>query len=116
MKQVACFIALSILFFHTHIANAQLLKVGIAGLNHDHAYGIMQQHKNGEVIILGIAEPDKQLAERYKKQWQLPDSIFYTSVAEMLQHITRCSACIQCHCRSSCCCGSLCTKTYFCNG
>src|SRR6516164_5833696 len=65
---------------------AQPLKVDIAGLNHDHAYGIMQQHKNGEVIILGIAEANKELVEKYKKQWQLPDSIFYKTVADMLDH------------------------------
>jgi len=76
----------SFLFFFCN-AFTQPLKVGIAGLNHDHAYGVMQQYTNGEVIILGIAEPDEQLIERYKTKWQLPDSIFYKSVTEMLQHI-----------------------------
>ena len=44
----------------TIVANGQLLKVGVAGLSHDHAHGIMQQYKKGEVILLGIAEPDVQ--------------------------------------------------------
>lgn len=87
MKQIAGLLVLNILFFQLHSAIAQPLKVGVAGLSHDHTYGIMQQHQNGEVIILGIAEADKQLVNRYKKQWQLPDSIFYKSVADMLQHI-----------------------------
>ena len=65
----------------------QPLKVGIAGLNHDHAYGIMQQYKDGQVLILGIAEDDEQLIRRYKNKWQLPDSIFYKTVADMLNHI-----------------------------
>lgn len=65
---------------------AQVLKVGIAGLNHDHAYGLMQQYKNGEVIILGIAEPNKELAQRYQKLYNLPDSVFYSSTEAMLQH------------------------------
>jgi len=67
--------------------NAQPLKVGVAGLNHDHALGLMGQYKRGEVNIIGIAEPDAQLAEKYKKRFQLPESIFYKSVDEMLQHI-----------------------------
>jgi predicted dehydrogenase len=87
MKKIACLFALNIFLLFVSGAFAQPLKVGIAGLNHDHAYGVMQQRKMGEVIILGIAEPDAQLAERYKKNWQLPDSIFYTSVADMLAHI-----------------------------
>jgi predicted dehydrogenase len=68
-------------------AAAQPLKVGVAGLNHDHAYGLMQQYQRGEVIVLGIAEPDKQLAQRYKERYKLPDSIFYKSTEEMLAHI-----------------------------
>ena len=68
-------------------APAQLLKVGVAGLNHDHAYGLMNQFKKGEVIILGIAEADQQLVARYKKRYLLPDSLFYSSLAAMLQHI-----------------------------
>jgi predicted dehydrogenase len=67
-------------------ALSQTLTVDVAGLNHDHAYGLMQQYKNGEVKIIGIAEPNNELAQRYKKQYNLPDSIFYTSVTTMLQH------------------------------
>jgi predicted dehydrogenase len=75
------------LFFTFYFSNAQALKVGVAGLNHDHAYGLMQQYKRGEVKIIGIAEPDDQLVARYKKRYQLPDSIFYKTVGDMLQHI-----------------------------
>ena len=65
----------------------QPLKVAVAGLNHDHAYGLMNQYKKGEVIIIGIAEPDEQLAQRYRDRFQLPDSIFYKSISEMLEHV-----------------------------
>jgi predicted dehydrogenase len=82
----ACFFILVFLFFNGNL-QAQLLKVGVAGLNHDHAYGLMNQYKKGEVIILGIAEPDQQLVNRYKTRYQLPDSLFYSSVTTMLQHI-----------------------------
>ena len=73
-------------FFVVQNNFAQLLKVDVAGLNHDHAYGLMQQYKNGEVIILGIAEPNRELADKYKKQYNLPDSIFYTTIDAMLSH------------------------------
>ena len=65
----------------------QPLKVGVAGLSHDHAIGLMQQYKSGQVLIIGIAEPDEQLIQRYKKTYQLPDSIFYKSLGAMLAHI-----------------------------
>jgi len=64
-----------------------LLKVGVAGLNHDHVNNIMHQFKSGEVIIVGIAESDGQLARKYKDRFGLPDSLFYKDLSEMLQHI-----------------------------
>jgi len=78
-------LSLLIFLFVSAIANAQLLKVGVAGLSHDHANGIMQQYKRGEVILLGIAEADQNLINRYKKNFQLHDSLFYKDVASMLQ-------------------------------
>jgi predicted dehydrogenase len=68
-------------------AYAQPLRVGIAGLKHDHVLGIMSQYKSDKVIIVGIAEADEQLVQRYKQRFQLPDSIFYKSVSSMLEHI-----------------------------
>ena len=68
----------------SNLASAQLLKVGVAGLSHDHANSIMQQYKKGEVILLGIAEADQNLIARYKKNFQVPDSLFYKDVASML--------------------------------
>ena len=68
------------------IANSQLLKVGVAGLTHDHANSIMQQYKKGEVIIVGIAEANSELTARYKKQYQVPDSLFYKNLADLLAH------------------------------
>jgi predicted dehydrogenase len=86
-KNIAKIFALMPALLFASFNFAQPLKVGVAGLNHDHAYGLMNQYKNDEVIIIGIAEPDKQLAQRYKETFQLPDSIFYKSISEMLDHI-----------------------------
>ncbi len=80
---------LSFLLLSLTATNAQLLKVGVAGLSHDHAHSIMQQYKRGEVIILGIAEPDPKLIERYKKQYQVPDSLFHSDLASMLLKIKK---------------------------
>jgi predicted dehydrogenase len=83
MKNILC----SFLLITSFVVNAQLLKVGVAGLSHDHANGLMNQHKRGEVIILGIAEADANLIARYKKNFQLPDSLFYKDISSMLNKI-----------------------------
>ena len=62
----------------------KILRVAIAGLSHDHVHGILNQYKKGEVVIAGIAEADAQLVERYKKTYQLPDSLFYKNLESLL--------------------------------
>lgn len=54
-----------------------VLNVGVAGLNHDHVYGLMEQYKKGRVHILGIAETDTALIAKYKRRYGLPDSLFF---------------------------------------
>jgi predicted dehydrogenase len=68
-------------------ASGQLLKVGVAGMNHDHIHGLLNQYKRGEVILAGIAESDVKLIERYKKAYQLPDSLFFKNLATLLEHV-----------------------------
>jgi predicted dehydrogenase len=64
-------------------ASAQL-KVVVAGLNHDHIHGILKQRADKKVIIIGIAEPDKSLQKKYAQLYQVPDSLFYSSLNEAL--------------------------------
>jgi predicted dehydrogenase len=66
-------------------ASAQKLKVCVAGLNHDHIYNILNAYKNGQVDIIGIAEPNKELWKKYGKQFNVPDAIFYTDLETMLK-------------------------------
>jgi predicted dehydrogenase len=64
----------------------KVLRVGVAGLTHDHVHNIMHQFKNGQVIIAGIAEADPQLIARYKKSYGLPDSLFYNDLPSLIAH------------------------------
>jgi predicted dehydrogenase len=59
-------------------------KLAIAGLAHDHVHNILSDYRDGKVIIVGIAEADKQLRARYQKQYNLPDSIFFDDLKKML--------------------------------
>jgi len=82
MKQLFYY---SILLLSTFTAVAQKpLKVGVAGLSHDHVHQVMHQYQKGQVVITGIAEANASLIERYKKSYHLPDSLFYKSLSAML--------------------------------
>jgi len=77
------FILLLIILSNNILAQQQI-RVVIAGLNHDHINGILTQYDKGLVNIIGIAEPDKQLQEKYKKMYHLPDSLFYTDLKKLV--------------------------------
>jgi predicted dehydrogenase len=59
------------------------LKIGIAGLSHDHIHLILNQYRQGQVNIVGIAEADKQLRAKFQQQYQLPDSIMFDDLKKM---------------------------------
>ncbi len=66
-------------------ADAQsTVKVGIAGLNHDHINGILSEYENGKVNIVGIAEPSRPLWEKYRKKFHLPDSLYFDNLKTMV--------------------------------
>jgi predicted dehydrogenase len=83
-----CFQKLFILFLFTCISKnilaQQPVSVVIAGLNHDHVHGILSQYNKGQVNIVGIAEPDKQLQQKFGKLYHLPDSLFFTDLKKVL--------------------------------
>ncbi len=79
------FAALLVLVLAVAFAPAQEpLRVGIAGLSHDHAHQVMGQMKRGEVIVAGIVEKNAALAKRYQQAYQLPDSLFYPDLATLI--------------------------------
>ena len=63
----------------------QKLQVVIAGLSHDHVNRILEKGRNGEIVILGVAEPDKELRAKKKTRYGLPDSILYDNLAAALK-------------------------------
>ena len=72
----------------TFTANSQkVLTVGVVGLSHDHIHWLLYQYKQNRINIAGIAEYDTALINRYKKSYQLPDSIFYPDINVMLTKI-----------------------------
>jgi predicted dehydrogenase len=60
------------------------LRVAVAGLSHDHAHMIMGRKLKGDIEIVGIAEPDRQLAERYARQYGFDMALVYPSLEVLL--------------------------------
>jgi predicted dehydrogenase len=63
------------------------LKVAVVGLSHDHAHEIMRAFQKGRIQLLGIAEKDTSLVARYKKDYQVPDTLFFPDTETMLDQV-----------------------------
>jgi predicted dehydrogenase len=69
-------------------ANAAPLRVAMAGLVHGHADGFFTRVKDRrDVQIIGIAEPDQQLFERYAAKFGLDKNLWHADLDQMLNAI-----------------------------
>ncbi|MDT7829344.1 Gfo/Idh/MocA family oxidoreductase [Pricia sp. S334] len=64
------------------------LKVAVVGLSHDHAHEIMRAYSGDRIDLLGIAEKNQDLIARYQKDYQVPDHLFFSDTATMLNEVT----------------------------
>ncbi|MCM4159149.1 Gfo/Idh/MocA family oxidoreductase [Antarcticibacterium flavum] len=60
------------------------VRIGIAGLTHTHVHWLLGREDLGDVEIAGIAEPNRELAQRYAKQHGFSMDLVYNSLEEMI--------------------------------
>jgi glucose-fructose oxidoreductase len=62
------------------------LKVAIVGLAHGHVEGFLSQlPKYPDVKLVGVADADAGLCQKYGKKYSLPEALFYKSEANMIE-------------------------------
>src|SRR5882762_10072617 len=62
------------------------LRVVLAGLVHGHASGFFDQFQHrADLRVVGIAEPNRQLAAQFAKRYGLEPGLFYSDLEEMLK-------------------------------
>lgn len=61
------------------------VKIGVVGLTHTHVHWIFNSSSNEAFDIVGIVEPNKELARRYSEQYQFSMDIVYNSLIELIQ-------------------------------
>jgi predicted dehydrogenase len=89
LKKMSLLIALAIAVFQVRAQNDSVpekpLRVAVVGLVHAHVHWILGREKKGDIEIVGIAEPNRQLAEAYSKQHGYSMNIVYSSMEEMVE-------------------------------
>jgi predicted dehydrogenase len=86
LMQIKTFITIALMFSVIAVAGEQIkpLRIGIAGLTHAHVGGLLSRAHDGDIVIVGIAESNREVAEKYLKKYNLPESLLYLSLNEML--------------------------------
>ena len=67
------------------IVRQKPLRVAVVGLVHDHVHWILGRENKGDIEIVGIAEPNHELAERYSKRHGYNMNIVYSSMEDMIE-------------------------------
>ncbi|HUH47161.1 MAG TPA: Gfo/Idh/MocA family oxidoreductase [Arenibacter sp.] len=60
------------------------LKVGIAGLSHDHVHWILGRGDRDDIKVVGIAESNKELVARLARRYGFPTDMVFNTVEEMI--------------------------------
>ncbi|HLT75404.1 MAG TPA: Gfo/Idh/MocA family oxidoreductase [Ohtaekwangia sp.] len=60
-------------------------RIAVAGLTHTHVHWVLGRAHDGDIEIVGVSEPNKELAERFLKEHNLPMSLWYPSLETMLE-------------------------------
>ncbi len=63
------------------------VRIGVAGLTHGHVSWILGREPGDEVQVVGIYEPNHQLAERYSSRFGFPMRLVYSNLEEMLDEV-----------------------------
>jgi len=84
MKLLTLLLVLMQPFSYAQNAAPRPLRVGIAGLTHGHVHGILRAVKEGKIELAGIAETNRDLADRLMKQYGISPSLLYTDLKQMV--------------------------------
>ena len=69
MKWLCTFFLLaSTLATFAQSSKSEPLRVGVVGLVHSHVHWILGRKDRGDIEIVGIVEPNRELAQRYAKR------------------------------------------------
>ncbi len=63
------------------------LRLGVAGITHGHVAWILGRKGKSDVTLVGIYEPNSDLARRYAKKYNLSPDLFFSNLGKMLDSV-----------------------------
>lgn len=84
MKRTITSLLFIFLILHVSVAQKEPLRVGVVGLTHTHVHWILGRPDRGDIKVVGIVEPNRELAKRYCDQHGYSMNIVFNSMEEMV--------------------------------
>ncbi|TXN37979.1 Gfo/Idh/MocA family oxidoreductase [Flagellimonas hymeniacidonis] len=78
------FIFCVIVHFSSCFSQEKPLKIGVAGLTHTHVHWILGIEDNPNIEIVGMVEPNRDLAKRYSEQYGYSMDLVFDTLEEMI--------------------------------
>lgn len=83
--QVLRLVPLALITLSSSLYAEAPLRIGVVGLVHGHVAGFFSATLNrSDVQIAGIAEPDRQLFDRYAQQYHLDPNLYFSTLRDMI--------------------------------
>ena len=87
LKAIISVVLCFIVFFSSAQDKKPPLNIGVVGLTHSHVGWVFDSKNKGNIEIIGIVEPNLDLAKRYSKAFNFSLDLVYSSIDEMLEQI-----------------------------
>ena len=85
MKIAVCVYAILLLALSPLRAQQKPLEIGVIGLSHSHVHWIFNSASRAEFTIVGIVEPDLNLAAKYAKQYHFDMNMVFPTMELLLE-------------------------------
>jgi len=63
------------------------VRLAVAGITHGHVAWILGRKEKTDISLVGIYEPDKDLARRYAQKYSLSPDLFFSNLGKMLDSV-----------------------------
>ena len=84
MKKLLLSLGLIVLVTMELIGQKDTMRVGVIGLTHTHVHWIFGSESRGDIAIVGIVEPNRDLAQQYATQYSFPMDKVYNTMEELI--------------------------------
>ncbi len=85
ISRLYCVVLMFLFATSIMLGQKEPLKIGVVGLTHTHVHWIFNSDSYHEFEIVGIVEPNKELARRYADQYKFSMDIVYDSLEALIE-------------------------------